>query len=91
VFLSSDILVKSNTGAGIRGFSLFNICITSVNEFTGITSMPETIEASNELSFGTKIRLKFCCFAHNAEGKTPQTFLNFPSNDNSPKNKESSI
>jgi hypothetical protein len=62
--------------------------ITSVRDSTGIISIQDTIEASNEFSFGTNILLNPCSFAHKVDGKTPQTFLNLPSKESSHKNKE---
>jgi hypothetical protein len=90
-FSSSDSFLKSNNGAIFNGFSLFKNLIISAKLSTGITSISGIIEASKAFSTGTNILLKPFSCAQIVAGKTPHTFLNCPSRDNSHKNKESSI
>jgi hypothetical protein len=49
------------------------------------------IDASNAFSLGRKILLNHFSSAQITAGKTPHTFLSFPSSDSSHKNIESAI
>ncbi|MGB2110896.1 MAG: hypothetical protein ACPHY8_03185 [Patescibacteria group bacterium] len=85
------IFLKSNTGEIFKGISLLRNFIISAKFSTAITSISGIIEASKAFSFGTNILLNHFSFAQIVAGKTHQTFLKFPSKDNSHKNKESQI
>jgi hypothetical protein len=88
-FSSSDNFLKSNNGAISNGFSLFKNFIISAKFSTGTTSISGIIEASKAFSSGTNILLKPFSCAPIVAGNTHHTFRNFPSRDNSHKNKES--
>jgi len=82
--------LKSNFSCISKGLSQFKISIKSLRVFTAITSIQGIIEASRELSTGTKILLNHFSFAHIAIGRTESTFLSFQSRANSHTKIESS-
>jgi len=82
-FLNCSYFLKSKVLTIFNSISKFNIFITSNKFFTQITSIQGIIEASKQLSFGTKILLNHFSFAQIVVGKILETFLNFQSKDNS--------
>gem|GEM_PF-4067558 len=72
--------------ATLYSFLQFNISIKSIKLSIHTTSIPSTIDASETFSFGINILLNQFSFAQIVAGNTPETFLSFPSSDNSPIN-----
>jgi hypothetical protein len=83
LFAFSEKSLKSNSGVISKLISPLSIFITSDKFFTLIISIQGIIEASGELSYGTKILLKPFSLAFIVAGKILFTFLKSQFKDNS--------